>query len=163
MTGGDCCTLLSFSPSAWLDSSYDRHAGKRTITGNVRWLSRGEKETHWAWLWLGELPTALWTSDRAVRLLLEYLGRPSGFQQAPWHHSHYRNIFWHQKANCNWVWTTLADCEELGEGKKEECLFCSSDMILVCAVFISGRKMWQYFNQAWSAFLALLVWIYRYI
>ncbi len=74
-------STVHFSPSAWLDSSYDRHAGKRTITGKVRWLSRGE--THLARLWLRELPAALWTSYWAVKSLLEYLRRPKWIPTGP--------------------------------------------------------------------------------
>lgn len=114
---GDCSGFLSLSASAWPDSSYDRHAGKRTITGKVIWLSGGEKETldfgsesclpHYALR--TELSNCFWTTSDAR----------SGFLQAPWHHSHYRNIFRHQKVNGDWVWTTLAECGALRGGRKD--------------------------------------------
>lgn len=39
-----------------------------------------------------------------------------GFLQAPWHHSHYRNILWHREANSNWVWIA-EPAERKGVGK----------------------------------------------
>lgn len=46
-----------------------------------------------------EQAAVLWTSDRAVKCFGNISDAHSGFLQAPWHHAHYTNIFWHQEAN----------------------------------------------------------------
>ena len=68
----DFSAALCLSASAWPDSSYDRHAGNRTITE-----SDDSDET------IRESPAALWTSDRAVKWLLEYLRRPEEIPAGP--------------------------------------------------------------------------------
>lgn len=107
--------------SAWLDSSYDRHAGKRTITGKVRWLSGGEKETRLAQPRLGE-------SRLLYSGLRTELSNAFGISQTPIVDSCrppditlITQTFFdiRRRMSSNWVWATVwAESGELG-GKQQ--------------------------------------------
>lgn len=118
----DWLSAVHFSPSAWLDCNYDRHAGKRTITGKVKWLSRRERETHLARLSLAQrFPCCTLDFGLSCQITFGIPQTPSVDSCRPPDITLITETsFLHQKANSSWVWTTLAVCAKLWV-TKEDC------------------------------------------
>lgn len=149
---GDCSAVHCsppFSAFAWPDSSYDRHAGKRTITGKVRWLSRGERErrisldsgsesclTHSGLQ--TELSNYFWNSSDTHKRFLQAAWPTIFFDIRRW------TATWCELSWLNGIKKKIEDGEEEEqeeeEGEKKNASVTCQKWFLICACSISGSN-----------------------
>lgn len=149
---------VHFSPSAWPDSSYDRHAGKRTIAGQMT-HSRGERDTSCSTL---AKKVACCTLDFELSCQISFgipqtrkvdSCRPPDITLITEKSFDIRR---RTATGCKQLWLNVRSWET-----KED--WCRSHLNLGCGACVSGWHIDNTFRQVRSALLTLHVCINIYI